>query len=217
MFQKRDRATLKETKPHSNEKRGTLSKMTQRTLGGGNMKAAVLLPQGEDINDWIAANTVDFFNELTLLYGIIASEAQDKFSKAGEGFPTGFEYRWSEGPDSKPIRVSAPEYVDYVFSWIESQIDDPKIFPVNENEPFPPDFVNHYAKDIFKRMFRCFAIIYHRHVEKITAEGAAAHLNTCFKHFMYFCFTFKLLDDTEVKVLQSLVDRLKEEYDKASV
>jgi len=43
---KKDRATLKETKPHTSEKRLTLSKMTHRTLGGGNMKAAVLLPEG---------------------------------------------------------------------------------------------------------------------------------------------------------------------------
>ena len=43
---KKDRATLKETKPHTSEKRLTLSKMTQRTLGGGNMRAAVALPDG---------------------------------------------------------------------------------------------------------------------------------------------------------------------------
>ena len=172
-------------------------------------------PRSEDINDWVAANTVDFFNELTLLYGIVASEAQEKFNKAGEGFPTGFEYRWP-GPDGKPMRVSAPEYVDYVFSFVESQIDDPKIFPENESEPFPPDFVNHYAKDIFKRLFRVFAIIYHRHLDKIQKENATAHLNTCFKHFLFFGWANGggMLEETELKVLKSLVDRLKEEYEK---
>jgi MOB kinase activator 1 len=84
------------------------------------------------------------------------------------------------------VRVSAPEYVDYVLSWIEAQIDDPLIFPVNENEPFPPTFESTYIKDIFKRMFRVFAIIYHRHFEKVQELDAAAHLNTCFKHFIYF-------------------------------
>lgn len=29
---------------------------------------AVRLPQGEDVNDWICANAVDFYNELSLLY-----------------------------------------------------------------------------------------------------------------------------------------------------
>ena len=149
------------------------------------------------------------------MYGIVAHEAQEKYNKAGEGFPSGFEYRWT-GPDGKPMRVSAPEYVDYVFSWVESQVDDASIFPVNESEPFPADFVEHYAKDIFKRLFRVFAIIYHRHIEKVTAENAAAHLNTCFKHFMFFCFAHNLLEESEMKVVKSLVDRLKEEYDKAA-
>lgn len=27
------------------------------------------LPQGEDLNEWLACNTVDFFNEISLLYG----------------------------------------------------------------------------------------------------------------------------------------------------
>lgn len=86
--------------------------------------------------------------------------------------------------------MSAPEYVDYVLSWIEAQIDDPLIFPVNENEPFPPNFESTYIKDIFKRMFRVFAIIYHRHFEKVQELDATAHLNTCFKHFIFFAIWY---------------------------
>ena len=91
------------------------------------------------------------------------------------------------------VRVSAPEYVDYVLSWIEAQIDDPAIFPVNETEPFPTNFEQAYVRDIFKRMFRVFAIIYHRHFEKIQGLDAAAHLNTCFKHFIYFSIWYASL------------------------
>ena len=145
--------------------------------------------------------------------------------------------RWSRAVRLASVALTTrprSRYVDYVFSWVESQVDDPKIFPVNESDPFPPDFVNHYAKDIFKRLFRTFAvrgrgspprpqrltrlapqIIYHRHMDKITAENAAAHLNTCFKHFMFFSFQFNLIEETELKVLKTLVDRLREEYDKA--
>ena len=52
-------------------------------------------------------------------------------------------------------------------------------------------------------------------MDTIQAEGATAHLNTCFKHFMFFTWQFNLLDETEMKVLKTLVDRLREEYDKA--
>ena len=50
-------------------KRNTLSQYTKRTLGSGNLRAAVALPENEEKNEWLAANTVDFFNEISLLYG----------------------------------------------------------------------------------------------------------------------------------------------------
>ena len=91
------KGTVKLTKKHSTLKRDMLSQMTSRTLGTGSMRAAVTLPQGEDRAEWIAANTVDFFNELSLLYGLVSEQAQEKYSKPGEGFPSGFEYRWADG------------------------------------------------------------------------------------------------------------------------
>ncbi len=207
------KGTVKLTKKHSTMKRGLLSQMSARTLGSGNMKAAVVLPAGEERCEWIAANTVDFFNELTLLYGLVSEQAQDKYNKPGEGFPSGFEYRWADG-GGKPVRVSSPEYVDYVLSWIEAQIDDPSIFPVNESEPFPENFEVAYIRDIFKRMFRCFAIIYHRHFEKIQELDATAHLNTCFKHFVYFSFEFELLEEQETQVMKPHVEKFKDEFSK---
>jgi len=41
------------------------------TLGSGNMLVAVELPCGEDLNEWLAVNTIEFYNEISLLYGII--------------------------------------------------------------------------------------------------------------------------------------------------
>ena len=42
------------------------------------------------------------------------------------------------------------------------------------------------VKTIFKRLFRVYAHIYHSHFKDVCALGEEAHLNTCFKHFMYF-------------------------------
>ena len=39
---------------------------------------------------------------------------------------------------------------------------------------------------IFKRLFRVYAHIYHSHFKNVCGLGEEAHLNTCFKHFMYF-------------------------------
>ncbi|GKD17340.1 MOB kinase activator-like 1A protein [Tanacetum coccineum] len=38
--------------------------------------------------------------------------------------------RWADGVAiKKPIVVSAPEYVDYLMEWIETQLDNESIFP----------------------------------------------------------------------------------------
>ena len=65
------------------------------------------------------------------------------------------------------------------------QMDDPSIFPQHYGEPFPPSFQDVICA-IFKRLFRVYAHIYHSHFKHICALKEEAHLNTCFKHFMYF-------------------------------
>jgi len=42
------------------------------TLGGGELKKTVQLPEGEDLNEWIAVNTVHFYNAANMIYGTCA-------------------------------------------------------------------------------------------------------------------------------------------------
>ena len=39
---------------------------------GLDLKAIVVLPPGEDLNDWIAVHVVDFFNRINLIYGTVS-------------------------------------------------------------------------------------------------------------------------------------------------
>ena len=48
--------TFKPVKNHDN-KRAKLSEYAKATLGSGNMRSAVMLPKGEDLNEWLAVNT----------------------------------------------------------------------------------------------------------------------------------------------------------------
>ena len=41
------------------------------TLGSGNLSLACELPSGEDLNEWLAVNTIEFYNEISLLYGTL--------------------------------------------------------------------------------------------------------------------------------------------------
>jgi MOB kinase activator 1 len=53
-----------------------------------------------------------------------------------------------------------------------------------------------------------YAHIYHSHLEKIVELGAMAHLNTCFKHFIYFVLHFELVDKKELAPLEDLINKM---------
>ncbi|KAL1527803.1 hypothetical protein AB1Y20_009186 [Prymnesium parvum] len=201
-------------RPKRNHRVGTkryeLHKYAQATLGTGNLHEAVTLPEGEDQHEWLAVNTVDFFNEINLLYGVIAefcTEAACPVMCAGPKY----EYMWADGLTvKKPMAVSAPRYVDFLMTWVQNQLDDEKLFPTQIGVPFPPDFVER-VQNIFKRLFRVYAHIYYCHFDKMHELGAEPHLNTCFKHYMYFVYEFNLIPKREeLAPLQELIDKLLE-------
>jgi len=209
-------ATFKEIKAHpKGGKRHKLSEYAKATLGSGNMKSAVVLPKGEDLNEWLAVNTVDFFNEISLLYGTITEFCTPSTCAVMSAGPQ-YEYLWADGVKvKKPIKVSAPEYVDLLMSWVETQLNDETIFPLQLGTPFPKNF-QAIVKTIFKRLFRVYAHIYHSHFQKIVGLGAEAHLNTCFKHFIYFVQEFKLIEVKELEPLKDLIDSLMGKAEEAT-
>ena len=121
-----------------------------------------------------------------------------------------YEYLWADGTTiKKPISCSAPRYVDYLFTWVQNLLDDERIFPTEIGTPFPPDFLE-YIRNIFKRLFRVYAHIYYCHFERMGQLGAEPHLNTCFKHYMYFVYEFNLIPrKEELQPLQELVEELE--------
>lgn len=222
-------------RPKRNHKVGTkryeLHKYAQATLGAGNLHDAVTLPEGEDVNEWLAVNTVDFFNEINLLYGIIAEFCTEQACPVMCAGPK-YEYMWADGVTiKKPISCSAPRYVDYLLTWVQNLLDDEKLFPTEIGVPFPADFTD-VIRNIFRRLFRVcvraphylraccradaspsnprrYAHIYYCHFERMTSLGAEPHLNTCFKHYMYFVYEFNLIPNkTECAPLQELIDKL---------
>lgn len=73
--------------------------------------------------------------------------------------------------------------------------------------PFPKTFPA-TVKNIFKRLFRVYAHIYHSHFPKIASLGEEAHLNTSFKHFIFFVQEFKLIEPKELAPLAELIESL---------
>ena len=63
-----------------------LHSYAKRTLGSCDIAEAVRLPPDEDLNEWLAMHIVDFYNEITLLYQIVAEhDTEEKFPVMGAG------------------------------------------------------------------------------------------------------------------------------------
>ena len=92
-------------------------------------------------------------------------------------------------------------------NWVQSQIDSESIFPSAIGVPFPKTFLN-TAKTILKRLFRVYAHIYFEHFNQVIQLQEEAHLNTSFKHFIYFVQEFDLVEKKELAPLQDLIDKL---------
>lgn len=120
------------------------------------------------------------------------------------------EYHWADGQViKKPIKCSAPRYIDYLMNWIQSQIENDSIFPSTIGVPFPKSFLT-IAKTILKRLFRVYAHVYYEHFHQVVQLQEEAHVNTSFKHFIYFVQEFDLVEKKELAPLQDLIDKLTE-------
>eukprot|EP00164_Ancoracysta_twista_P001382 GFYU01001801.1.p1 GENE.GFYU01001801.1~~GFYU01001801.1.p1 ORF type:complete len:226 (+),score=50.87 GFYU01001801.1:36-680(+) len=188
------------------DQRFALKQKLDATLGSGNLRAAVKVPDGEDTDEWLAVNTVDFYNQITMLYGTVSEHCTQQSCPVMCASPS-FEYYWQDGPKDKPRKVSAPEYVNLLLNWVQEQLDDESLFPSQMGVPFPKHF-RQTLKTIFKRLLRVYAHIYWSHWNTIESLGEEPHLNTCFKHFVYFVKEFDLVDAKQFEPVQEYVDRL---------
>lgn len=133
-----------------------------------------------------------------------------------------YEYLWADGTNVKtPLKVSASEYIEYLMTWVENQLNNEAIFPsvigsivLTLGVSFPRNFLQ-IIKVIFKRLFRVYAHIYYTHFPHIVMLGCQYHLNTCFKHFIFFIDKFGLVDNKELAPLAELIQKFKERRNEA--
>ncbi|KAI7838034.1 hypothetical protein COHA_008215 [Chlorella ohadii] len=217
----------------------TLKQHIEHTLGTGAVEDAVRLPPGEDMNEWLAVNTVVFYNAVNVLYQVLdetlctsqrcpVMSAGPQYEylwadgvKASIFFRLGaaccfvnvactwqFQYLWADGVKVKtPVKLSAPDYINCLFDWVEDQLDNPAVFPQRYGGSFPPNFAA-TVRNILKRLFRVYGHIYHSHFRQIERLELEPHLNTCFRHFMLFTLEFNLIDERELAPLKELIDRM---------
>uniref|UniRef100_UPI00398F66F6 MOB kinase activator 3C-like n=1 Tax=Pristiophorus japonicus TaxID=55135 RepID=UPI00398F66F6 len=185
-----------------------LYKKAQASLKSGvDLKTVVQLPVGENFNDWIAVNTVDFFNRINLIYGTICEYCTERSCPIMSG-GLKYEYRWQdEHKYKRPTKVTAPQYMNLLMDWIEGLINNEENFPTRVGVPFPKNFMQ-LCKKILTRLFRVFVHVYIHHFDRITTMGAEAHVNTCYKHFYYFVTEFDLTDERELEPLKLMTEKI---------
>ena len=107
-----------------------LYKKAQASLKSGlDLRKVVQLPEGENINDWIAVHVVDFFNRINLIYGTVSEFCSERSCPTMSG-GLRYEYRWQDGEDyRRPTKLPALKYMNLLMDWIESRINDEDIFP----------------------------------------------------------------------------------------
>uniref|UniRef100_A0A6B2LIP2 Uncharacterized protein n=1 Tax=Arcella intermedia TaxID=1963864 RepID=A0A6B2LIP2_9EUKA len=169
-----------------------------------NLKQAVKLPAGEDLNEWLAAHVLDFYNRTNLLFGAIEEYCDEESFPEMTAGPS-YIYYWQDEKTKKAMPVPARKYVDLLFTWMTSKFDDESLFPTDSSTPFPKNF-GEVISTMFKRMFRVYAFIYVHHFKKMQELELEAHLNSVFKHFLFFIYEFNLVEKKEFAPIQSLVD-----------
>ncbi|RHY40732.1 hypothetical protein DYB38_012429, partial [Aphanomyces astaci] len=101
-------------------KRHDLHKRAKATLGGwvlqGDMRAAVKLPDNEDVNEWLAVNRIvsDHVcrSKVHTTPSILHSTSQPLVCVR-------FEYLWKDSKEYKtPAKLPAPDYIDMLMSWV---------------------------------------------------------------------------------------------------
>mmetsp|Transcript_18348 Transcript_18348/g.37560 ORF Transcript_18348/g.37560 Transcript_18348/m.37560 type:complete len:181 (+) Transcript_18348:190-732(+) len=158
--------TFQQIRHRSGTMRERLHAYTKRTLGaGGSYNDAVALPQGESCAAWVAVHAIDFYNDVSTIWAVMSPDPYLKSFRPGEGFPSGVEYRWSDGASGEAMSVSAPVYIEKVLGWIADQINDETKFPDDDDETEAlrvfqtPQFAA-LCGQIFRRLFRVYGIIY---------------------------------------------------------
>ncbi|KAM3419413.1 hypothetical protein BST61_g5342 [Cercospora zeina] len=179
-------------------KKGTnswqLKQFAEATLGSGSLRKVVQLPEGEDRDEWLAVNVVDFYNQINLLYGAITEFCSPQSCPEMKATDE-FEYLWHDPPEvPKPTRLPAPTYISHLLSWTSNHLANSTTFPTHPGVPFPPNF-QQTIRTIFKRLYRIYAHIYCHHYSVIRGLGLEAHLNTGFKHYVLFVEEFGLADE----------------------
>lgn len=185
----------------------------ERKIQEDDLLSITEVPNGLDANEWHALHTIGFFEHINLLYGTVSEFCN--LSTCPEMLGPGPRlYMWLDDKGKKN-KISAPQYVDYVMTYVQKVVNDEATFPTKHGNEFPANF-DQVLKKIQKLLFHVVAHIYHSHFREIVLLGLHAHLNSIFAHIIEYNLFYHTIEEKETEVLQDLIHALKLAPDKSS-
>ncbi|XP_046889693.1 MOB kinase activator 2 isoform X3 [Hypomesus transpacificus] len=170
-----------------------------------NMSSFTTLPPGLDHTEWLATNTVAFFQNTNLLSSALSEFCTTASCPTACG-PGNTVYFWTDD-QGKKLKCSAPLYFDYAMSYIQELLADEDVFPTKAGSVFPAGFV-FLVQKVFLLLFRTLAHIYWSHYRETLALGLHPHLNTLFTHLTHFSLQHRLLEPEHTDTLRDLISAL---------
>ncbi|KAK4008279.1 MOB kinase activator-like 2 isoform X2 [Daphnia magna] len=182
------------------------STVLERKVPEADLRQLIDLPPGLDLNEWLASHTIAFFEHVNLLYGAVSEYCTPTSCPDMLG-PGQRQYTWID-ERGKKIRLSAPQYIDYVMTYAQRTVNDEGIFPTKFAHEFPTTYETVLRK-IQRLLFHVVAHLYHRHFRELLLLGLHSHLHGLFAHLILFNSRFRLIDDKETEILNDLVVALR--------
>lgn len=172
----------------------------------GDLSPLVSLPHRVDHNEWIASNTISFFEHINAISGCLTEFCKPTTCPVMTG-PNNVQYQWVDDRGKK-YKCSGPQYTDYVMSFTQKCISDEAVFPTKYGNAFPVTF-DKIVRKIHRLLLHVLAHVYQCHCREMSALGLRSHLNTITFHFLLFNRHFALIENKEINVFSDLFERFQ--------
>ncbi|KAL7718123.1 Mob1/phocein family protein [Entamoeba marina] len=208
MFSKKIKTMKPKKKIPKNTLRYDLHKTIKEGISKGTIKDAVKCPNAKELNEWLAVNCFDFFNNILLIYSAVSDLCSPTACPIMSGGPS-MEYLWSE--NKKSVQLPAREYCEKLFEWVQHCFDNTKIFPDVFGSKPPKHFMSTITK-IFKRLFRVYAHMFYSHQDHLKELKLNDQAYLGFRHYYVYCREFNMLSKDDVSPLEQMIDPIDKEF-----
>eukprot|EP00443_Scrippsiella_acuminata_P009967 CAMPEP_0115245194 /NCGR_PEP_ID=MMETSP0270-20121206/40385_1 /TAXON_ID=71861 /ORGANISM="Scrippsiella trochoidea, Strain CCMP3099" /LENGTH=268 /DNA_ID=CAMNT_0002660369 /DNA_START=114 /DNA_END=916 /DNA_ORIENTATION=- len=189
-----------------------LHQQASATLGNHNLRENVRLPPFTQRELWIGAKTLTIYDEVYHLVSVL------QHTCTPQSCPTmccgkHVTYEWADENSTVTKGMPAIKYMSTLVDWAHDLLANPSVVPQDGGEV--PDHFLPSMRLLHKRFFRVFAHVYLHHFSEVQENGGEAHLNYCFKHWLFFVRAMDLVSEEQLTPLKTVIAKFEAKQDEA--